>query len=270
MQMIRMVKTVQFGELIGVGNTADVFDIGNHKAAKLFHLGYPESAMLTELHNSQLMNHLDIPIAKSYEAFVYEGRNGIIYDKIEGQSLLEVLFETYDIEKYTKVLANIHKRIVSAHLPDAIDCKAILEKNIKNAKDLNIECQSKLLEILADLPDGDNLCHGDFHFGNLLVGKQGTYIIDFMNVCKGNKNYDIARTLCLIEMTPVPENTPNQQEIVKMKKQSADIYLREMGVSRDFLTDWLTVTVAARLSELSHDQSTEKNNILEYLSLQGL
>lgn len=55
-----------------------------------------------------------------------------------------------------------------------------------------------------------------------------------------------------------------------MKKQSADIYLREMGVSRDFLTDWLTVTVAARLSELSHDQSIEKNNILEYLSLQGL
>ena len=38
---------MQFGELIGVGNTADVFDIGNHKAAKLFHLGYPESAMLT-------------------------------------------------------------------------------------------------------------------------------------------------------------------------------------------------------------------------------
>ena len=69
---------------------------------------------------------------------------------------------------------------------------------------------------------------------------------------------------------PVPENTPNQQEIVKMKKQSADIYLREMGVSRDFLTDWLTVTAAARLSELSHDQSIEKNNILEYLSLQGL
>lgn len=31
-----------------------------------------------------------------------------------------------------------------------------------------------------------------------------------------------------------------------------------MGVSRDFLTDWLTVTVAARLSELSHDQSIEK------------
>ena len=56
---------MQFGELIGVGNTADVFDIGNHKVAKLFHLGYPESAMLTELHNSQLMNHLDIPIAKS-------------------------------------------------------------------------------------------------------------------------------------------------------------------------------------------------------------
>ena len=43
-----------------------------------------------------------------------------------------------------------------------------------------------------------------------------------------------------------------------------------LGMSRDFLTDWLTVTVAARLSELSHDQSIEKNNILEYLSLQGL
>lgn len=61
---------------------------------------------------------------------------------------------------------------------------------------------------------------------------------------------DIARTLYLIEITPVPENAPNYEEIAKLKKQSADIYLWEMDASRD--------------------QSIERNNILEYLSLQGL
>lgn len=261
---------MQLGELIGEGNTADVFDIGNDKVAKLFHLGYSEGAMLRELKNSQMMNDLDIPIAKSYGAIVCEGRNGIIYDKIEGQSLLKVLFETFDIEKGTRILANTHKRIISEHLPAAIDCKVILEDNITKAEDLNIERRSKLLGILADLPDGNNLCHGDFHFGNLLMGKQGTYIIDFMNICKGVQNYDIARTLYLIEMTPVPENTQNQQEIKEMKRQAADIYLGEMGVERDFLTDWSAVTAAARLSELHKDQSVERNNILKYLSSRGL
>ena len=35
-----------------------------------------------------------------------------------------------------------------------------------------------------------------------------------------------------------------------------------MGVSRDLLSDWLTVIAAARLSELSDEQNNEINSIL--------
>jgi hypothetical protein len=55
-----------------------------------------------------------------------------------------------------------------------------------------------------------------------------------------------------------------------MKKRVTDIYLEEMGVSRECLSDWLMVTTAARLSELNNEQTNEKNSILKYLSARGL
>ena len=48
--------------------------------------------------------------------------------------------------------------------------------------------------MIDKLADGDTLCHGDFHPGNILLSGDGAFIIDFMNVCCGNYLYDVART----------------------------------------------------------------------------
>lgn len=258
------------GKLIGKGNTAEVFAVGNRKVVKLFNVGYPLASVCNEFDNSKLLHGLNIPTVKSYEMVTYEGRNGILYDRIDGTSMLDILLHTEDIEKYANTLARLHKQMLACKLSGAVCLKSILKRNIEDTDHLSGPNKSKLINMLDRLPDGDCFCHGDFHFGNVIIEQEQNYIIDYMNVCRGHEYGDIARTVYLIEMTPVPAQTYNVERILVMKKQATEIYLQEIGVNRECLSEWLVVIAAARLSELSNEQADEKNSVLEYLAKQGL
>ncbi len=257
--------------MIAKGNTADVFEIGDNKVVKLFKTGYPLDSVRHEFENSKLLHTLDIPIAKSYELVTYEGRHGIVYDRIDGESMLDILLQTEDVKKQATALALLHKRILAHQLPSAFSLKSILKSNIERANQLGAQWKAKLITVLDELPGGNCFCHGDFHFGNVIVNRKEYYIIDYMNICHGPEYGDIARTVYLLEMTPANAENPGVvANILNMKKRVTDIYLEEMGVSRESLSDWLMVTAAARLSELNSAQKDETNAILDYLMVCGL
>lgn len=257
------------GTLIGKGYTADVFDAGNGRALKLFRAGYPADSARNEFNNAQLIGRLNIPIIQSYGLIEYEGRHGILYERIDGQSMLELLLQSGDIATYAAALAALHKQIVACVLPGATPLLYILRANIEQTAALDAYAKAKLLELLDALPGGEFACHGDFHFGNVIIHNQHSYIIDYMNVCCGHPHGDVARTAYLIEMTPTPDDTPNLEHVRAMKKQVADTYLQHMGVSRDSLSAWMAVTAAARLSELGDGQAAERASVLAYLSARG-
>ena len=257
---------LQPGPLIGQGNTADVFDLGDNKVVKLYHAGFYKGAIETEWENSKLLNHLNIPIAKSYEMVAYEDRYGIVYDKLQGVSLLDLVLQPEKTESCTMMLAQMHKKLLNYVIPAAVSYKTILHNCIQSTDQIKENSKVKLLEILATLPEGEQLCHGDFHYGNLLLVGQDCYVIDYMNVCKGHRNLDIARTFYLIDMTSLPQGLSDYEMILRMKKQQAELYLREMGVNKEELSNWLIVIAAARLAELNSNLMGEKETILEFLS----
>jgi uncharacterized protein (TIGR02172 family) len=258
------------GTLIGKGNTADVYEMDNNKVIKLFNTGYPLDDVRSEFENSKLVNMLDVSIVKSYELVSYNGRYGIIYERIDGESMLDLACNAKDFEKYAITLALLHKKILSRKLQSAVSLKLILKKSIVDTDKLSMQCKSKLIKTLEALPDGDCFCHGDFHFGNIIVSQENYFVIDYMNVCRGHEYGDIARTVYYIEMTPVPPEFHDEERILYIKKRATDIYLKEMGVTKECLSDWLMIINAARLSELSDEQTKEKTTILEYLAACGL
>jgi Ser/Thr protein kinase RdoA (MazF antagonist) len=256
------------GKPLGLGNTADVYDAGDGRVLKLFHADYPLDAVQREYRNSLLVNTLDILAAKSRGMVTVESRPGILYDRIDGECMQDALFRTMDLEYYSTLLARIHKELLGHALPSAISRKERIRNNIMAAKTLGDAVKSQLAATLDRLPDGDAFCHGDFHFGNVLMAESGNYIIDYMDVCRGHAHGDIARTVYLIEMTPVPPGTQDRARMLDMKRLAADLYLREMGVGRDGIADWLAAVAAARLSEL-RSGSEEAGSILAYLSASG-
>jgi aminoglycoside phosphotransferase (APT) family kinase protein len=61
---------------------------------------------------------------------------------------------------------------------------------------------------LVRLPDGDALCHGDFHPDNILLCPEGPAVIDWPNATRGDPCADFARTTVMLRVGSLPPGTP--------------------------------------------------------------
>lgn len=79
--------------LLGKGNIAEVFEYGNEKVCKLFFEGYPDEYAALEFQNAREMYKNKIRISKPFQMITIENRKGIIYERIEGRTLLNIIME---------------------------------------------------------------------------------------------------------------------------------------------------------------------------------
>lgn len=236
-------------EIIGKGNTATVYRLEDAKVLKLFHKGYPKEAVEKEFSNAKAVQVMDFPKPNAYEIVRCEGQLGIIYDRVEGISLLEWVTETQDVQQCAIYMADLHKAIFQNGTSGVPNYKEFLEHCLAKGLSANVGKQREVREMLARLKSGNTLCHGDFHPGNIFISDGRAVVIDFMNVCHGPYLYDIARTVFLVEYTPIPGNVPDREKLQQFRKDLADQYLMQMDVTRDHIEDYLSVIIAARLGE---------------------
>lgn len=184
-------------KLLGKGNTAEVFEYGDKQVCKLFFEGYPQEQVALEFQNAREMYQNKIRIPKPFQMVTIENREGIIYEKIEGKTLLNIMLEdAVNLDKYLKMFVNLHLDLIAHHSQKVLSYKEYIIAMLKNKK-IN---DSTIFDSIKALPDDDCLLHGDFHPNNILVMPNGTLvIIDFMNVCYGPALYDVARTYFLIK-----------------------------------------------------------------------
>lgn len=243
---------MELGKCIGVGNTARIYEWEGGKVLKLFHQGYPDEAVENEYHNAMAIRAMNFAKPKAYEVISYEERKGIIYDLVEGESLLDWVLRTGDLQKCAIDMAELHKAISQNKISNVANYKDFLKYHLPNTS-LTSDKQKELLQLIDQLTDGDTLCHGDFHPGNILITEDGPYVIDFMNICHGDFLYDVARTVYLVEYTPVPADAEDIDMILYFKKTLTDLYLVQMNVTREMIQDFLTVIGVTRKGECPNE-----------------
>jgi uncharacterized protein (TIGR02172 family) len=243
---------MSIGKRIGVGNTASVYEWEEGKVLKLFYQDYPEDAVKREYHNARIVSDLDFPTPKAYEMMMHEGRLGITYDKLEGETLQDWVIKTGDLQNCAITMAELHKLMLQNEITEVPNYKDFLKDHITDVL-FTSEEKEEILQRIDKLPDGDVLCHGDFHPGNILVFEGLSYVIDFMNICHGHYLYDVARTVYLVEYTPVPANVLEREQLLHFKSLLADLYLIQMNVTRDMIQDYLTVIAIVRKSECPNE-----------------
>lgn len=232
--------------LIATGNTADVFEYEEGKVCKLFREDYSQPAIEREYHNAKQMKQLGIAVPACYGIITSHKRSGIIYERIEGKSLLEHCTETQDTTFLEETLVTLHTSILQNHTREVMSYKDFLIQLIP--KDTSEG--SVLVERINNLPEGDALCHGDFHPMNIMVtGHKEVFLIDFMNVCHGPWQYDVARTYFLISYDDIPNEAPHKQVFLQMKRQLADTYLEKMNVVYKEIEGLLAIIHACRQYE---------------------
>lgn len=239
--------------IIGVGNTATVYEWEEGKVLKLFYEGYSKKAIEKEFLNAMAIRNMNFAKPKAYETIACEKRIGIIYDKVEGESLLDWVMKTGDVQKCAVYMAKLHKSILQNRISTVPNYKDFLKFHIPNTLSVNLNKPEEVLQIIDKLPDGNALCHGDFHPGNILISNGQTIVIDFMNVCHGDFLYDVARTVFLIEYTPVPVELDHREVLLRFKKTLADLYLMQMNVTREMIQDYLSVIMMVRKGECPNE-----------------
>jgi aminoglycoside phosphotransferase (APT) family kinase protein len=111
------------------------------------------------------------------------------------------------------------------------------------------------LRVLDRLPDGDRLCHGDYHPGNVLVAADRVAVIDWANATRGAPEADHARTMLLLRWAdPLPGTRLASRALMAAGRSVfAHGYARAYRAGSPQpvpqVDSWLIVNVAARLGE---------------------
>ena len=247
----------ELGAPIGLGRTAEVYAWGDNGVLKLLRPGFPDLLGELEANVAALVSRASVGAPRFIGTVRLEGRFGLIYERLAGPSMLDGLSaRPWQIDRLTRRFAELHAVMHEAAGSGLPDQKANLRRMIDRADEALSEADRRAaLAHLDTLPDGDAICHGDMHPGNVLVTARGAIVIDWLTASSGSPAGDVARTLFLLCESGIPEYTPRLQRafISIARRRFSSVYLRHYRrlrrLDQSELAAWRLPILAARLGE---------------------
>lgn len=241
--------------LIGDGMTAKVYEYSPQCIAKVYNQDMPVESVEYEKSLLRIISDLDIKTAKYIDFQTVNGRPAIIMEKIDGVSFFaKVLQRPLNILSFIDALIAAQREIHQNRTDRLPSEKARFRKQVHNSG-LDGSIQDKLCGLIDSLPDCDNVCHGDYHFGNIISSRDGLYAIDWMNSYRGNPVGDIFRSYLMMKspFNPLPIKGVRKFAFMTFKSIVAEIYLskalRARGLRKSEKRMWLAVVAAVRLCD---------------------
>jgi len=257
---------------IAEGREAELFLLPDGRVLRLVRPGMPRAEERIRLEAAALAAAVEAgaPAPRVFETVVRDGRPGLIMERLEEPDLLTLLgrrpWLVLNIARRTAELhAELHRVDAPAALPRLKEwIRAHLEESDVVPEDLHREA----LSLLDELPDGDRLCHGDFHPGNIMVGGERPAVVDWTSATRGDPAGDVARTWVLLEASPVPPGAPALlRRLVGIGRGVllhgyARAYLRRSMIDADRLSRWTQLRAIERLAQ---DVPGERERLLTLL-----
>ncbi len=256
--------------LIGQGKTAEVFEWETDKILKLFRQGIPKKIIEYEYESSlNIYKKLNL-IPKVYKVVKMENRYGIIYERINGITMMKTIAsKPWTLKREAKKLAELHKCIQQEVDFKLSNYKIKLKNDISKTDLLSNDIKMNLYKYIEKLDDGNVLCHGDFHPENIILTKNKQIVIDWMTATKSSPAADVARTSIIFKFGIVLEKTYIEEKIINfIRNMFYEEYLKHYisisEVKIEQIQQWELPVAAARLNESIPEK--EKSNILKYIN----
>ena len=242
------------GEMIARGRTAEVFPWGDGQVLKLFLDGWPVESIEHEAQVTGALRKAGLPVPAVEGIVEVEGRLGIAFERVDGPSMLQVVrSKPWRIRELGRKLAELHAAIHSCEMPELPSLKEGLEAGIRSAVGLPQDTRETVLRHLEHLPDGNVVCHLDFHPDNVIMSSRGPVVIDWSNPRRGDRIADVASCSLLLRLAPLPQFMAGRWLLGMVRDRLHSVYLKRYlqlrPASRQQIAAWELPLITSRLSD---------------------
>jgi len=204
------------------------------------------------------------------EITTFDGRPGLVLERIEGIDMLTLVGKkpwlVFSVGAQSgRIQAGVHEVRAPAEIPPL---RVALRGRIERAG-LPASLAQFALGVLDGLPDGDRICHGDLHPGNIMRTAGEPVLIDWTNVTRGDPIADFARTNMMVRLGDVPPGSPlviRYGAIVArglMRGAYVRAYRRERPLDLALAARWEIPVAAARIAEGIESENPKLIRLLE-------
>ncbi len=196
-----------------------------------------------------------------------DGRPGLVMERVQGIDMLtQAGSRPWTIASIGSALARAHLALHRSQAPAELrQLNAALASYIESAPGVPEELRRRALDTLAVLPQGDRVCHGDYHPGNVIISDGRAVVIDWPNATAGDPLADVARTITLIRLGEPPPGTPFVvsallgigRKVVLWRYRAA--YAAAAPIDEARLRQWMLVSAVARFGD---DIPEERSKLL--------
>lgn len=220
----------RFGDLVGRGTQAAIY-ARDDIAVKVYIAGYLKESVFYEATMMALAEASAIPMAKPYEVLNVDGRWCLKMSRVTGQSVSEkMLGEPHRVQEIMDDLVRLQMTIHSQRIFMPVRLKPKLKWAIAHNGHLDAARKRTILALCEKMPDGEALCHGDFHTQNVLFDDGVYWVIDWMDVASGEPLLDACRSYV--------DYAISSEEIAELYLTR---YCAATGAKREEVLQWLPI-----------------------------
>jgi hypothetical protein len=157
------------GAPLAAGGTAEIFAMDTRRVLKLYWRGASPGAPEREAERARAAHAAGAPSPAVLDILSADDRFGVVFECVQGPSMLQAMAaDPSNAESLIRSLADLHAQLHGLSGTGLPPQREHLSRRIALSP-LNHRLRATVLSVLSRLPDGDALCHGDFHPRNVLL-----------------------------------------------------------------------------------------------------
>lgn len=195
------------GRLIGQGAEAEVFATEDGMALKLMRSAVDADRLAREVVALRAAAEAGVRVPRLARQVELDGRPGVVMQRIEGIDLLTLIGRRpWSVFSAGAMTGRVHAQINAAPAPDGLPSVkdavgSTLDRLLNAAPSAEVDWAAR---VLRNLPDGDRLCHGDFHPGQMMVEAGEAVALDWGSAKRGDPLFDHAVTRVALSLGAPP------------------------------------------------------------------
>ena len=257
------------GPLVGRGRCADVFAWEDGRVVKLFYKTMSGMAE-REYEATRIAHQNGLSVPAVDDIITLDGRIGIVMERVDGPSM-EDYMKTHPGSFFdcARMLAELQAKIHSCDGTGLRPLRNVVEGALERDSDWPEPLRKATLECIRNLPQGNAICHWDFHSGNIIMTEKGPVIIDWSESVLGNAMADVAMTWLLFRVCSIPPWVGMRKLLKALRGGFYSVFIRNYRHLKPFsekeLTPWKIPVLAVHVTRGIPEDRPRKMSLLEKL-----